>query len=104
MYLTLEGFLLADLSYCSLLPLHYLISKNIPSISHKPRLNRGPLLSCILISFASFLCTIPYDAYIGNRHVILFFILGYGLLMWLMLHYNMKNKHGFLYLFCVIIR
>ena len=22
--------------------------------------------------------------------------------MWLMLHYNMKNKHGFLYLFCVI--
>ena len=101
-YLTVEEFFISGFIILLIATSALSFIKKYASIGLKPRLNRGPLLSCILISFSSFLCTIPYEAYIGNRHVILFFILGYGLLMWLLLHYNMKNKNGFLYLFCII--
>ncbi len=79
----------------------YFISKHA-SLGLKPRLCKGPLISSMLTIFAGFLCTIQYDAYTGNKHVIVFFFLGYSFLAWLISHYNLKNSHGFFYLFCTI--
>ena len=67
-----------------------------------PKLSNAPLLSCVLLCFATYLTTVSYDAKIGNQDVVLFFILGYGLLSFFLLRYKTGTTRGFILLFCAI--
>ena len=101
-HISLELFFTASFLLLVTAALILLMLKSFSSNEVKPTLNKGPLITFVLLGFATLLCMIPYDAYTGNINVILFFVIGYGLLAWLLMSYHIADARGFLYLFSAI--
>ncbi len=101
-HISLEFFFTACLLILTITSFILLLLKKFSLATNKPILHKGPSLTLLLLLFATTLCMIPYDAYTGNTHVIIFFIVGYSLIAWFLMKHNVANTRGFIYLFSAI--
>ena len=101
-YLSVESFFVIGGSITIIGTLLLMIVNRKSALLRLPKLHNAPLITCILFCFATYLTTVSYDAKIGNRDVVVFFILGYGFLSWLLLRYKIANTRGFILLFCAL--
>ena len=101
-YLSVESFFITGGSISIIGTLLLMTVNRKSALLRLPKLSNAPLITCLLLFFATYLTTVSYDAKIGNRDVVMFSVLGYGFLSWLLLRYKIGNTRGFILLFCAL--